>query len=65
MLNGPIHAEVVRALTNDLARSANDGRASALATLAADASEPPRRRLRCALRRARPAACPQPACQCG
>jgi len=63
MLNSPIHHEIVKSLLAERRTAADDRRSQALATLAA-AEEPRRRRLRCAVRGSRPAACPQLACSC-
>jgi hypothetical protein len=64
MLNTSIRHEAVATLVNERRSAGEDRRAIALATLAADAAPPRRRRLRCTLLRSRPAACPHVACEC-
>ena len=68
MYNGSLHAEVVRVRHTELVSAAENRRAIALATIAADTEPEPRgpraRRLTCVLLRHRPAICGRPACQC-
>jgi hypothetical protein len=64
MLNTSLRHEAVATLLNERRSAGDDRRAIALATLAADAAPQRRRRLRCAVLRSRPAACPHLACEC-